>query len=358
MPALSDLLHTEIFETNLLQWLLAALTAASITTVMRAVTRLIDDRLSVTAPKTESLVEDVALDMVRRTYFVFQLAMGVAAASFILSLPAHWNAQVRTAVVIAIIIQAGMWASGLVNYLIIVFLDQRGHGDAAHRTGRNMVRFMGLALVWSAVVLSCLDNMGVSITTLIAGLGVTGIAIAFATQQLLGDLLASISILLDKPFLVGDFIAIDGFLGTVDRIGIRSTRLRSLTGEEIVLANSDLVKSRLRNFKSMSERRIVFSFALKYDTATQKVAAVPALVKAVVATQNLARFDRAHWLAFGKHALEFEVVYYVLTGDYNVYMDVQHHINLGILERLRDAGIVLCEGTPIHLTNASEAQAS
>jgi small-conductance mechanosensitive channel len=355
MDVLPDIFKVEYFNTTLAQWLMAICIATLIATVMRTVTRWLDSHLSVVAPTTDSLVEDVALDMVRRTYFIFQLIIAVATASAILSLPPHWNAQVRTAVIIAVIIQSGMWASGLVNYIILVFLDQRGHGDAAHRTGRNMVRFVGLTLVWSAVILSSLDNIGVSITTLIAGLGVTGIAIAFATQQLLGDLLASISILLDKPFLVGDFIALDSFLGNVDRIGIRSTRLRSLTGEEIILANSDLVKSRLRNFKSMAERRIVFHFQVRYQTPTDKVRAICGMVEKVIKEQPDTRFDRAHWANFGACALEFEVVYYVLSGNYNTYMDRQNDINLGILDTLRTAHIELCEGTPVHLLQESRA---
>ncbi|KAK1548338.1 hypothetical protein Q3G72_027732 [Acer saccharum] len=268
---LTQLLQTQYSDTTVAQWLAAAIVTLVVTFVLRSITRVVHTRLADSAPQTDSLVDDVVLDMARRTFFVFQLAMGVAASSWFLNVPQHWDERIRMGVMLLAILQAGVWGSGIVNYVIVALLDRRGSpNDAAHRTGRAMLRFLGLAIVWSSVLLLSLDNLGVSVTTLIAGLGVTGIAVALATQQIFGDLFASVSILLDKPFLVGDFINLETFYGTVERIGIRSTRLRSLSGECLIFANSDLSKSRVRNFADLKERRIVWNFGLRHDTPVEK----------------------------------------------------------------------------------------
>lgn len=345
---LTQLLQTQYFDTTIAQWLAAATVTLVVTFVLRSITRVVHTRLADSAPQTDSLVDDVVLDMARRTFFVFQLAMGVAASSWFLNVPQHWDERIRMGVMLLAILQAGVWGSGIVNYVIVALLDRRGSpNDAAHRTGRAMLRFLGLAIVWSSVLLLSLDNLGVSVTTLIAGLGVTGIAVALATQQIFGDLFASVSILLDKPFLVGDFINLENFYGTVERIGIRSTRLRSLSGECLIFANSDLSKSRVRNFADLKERRIVWNFGLRHDTPVEKAEQVGAIVQAIIRKIPKARFDRAHWSGFSETALLFEVVYYVLHPDYPVYMDVQQAINGQLLRALHAQGLSFAQGTPI-----------
>jgi small-conductance mechanosensitive channel len=344
---LHDFLQDTFLGSTLLRWALATTAVILITSVLRLINSVIQGRLEETAPKTASTLDDMMLDLSQRTSFPFQLAVGVAAATYILTLPDSWDQRVRSTVLLVVLIQTGVWASGIVNYLIIAMLDKRATPDPVSRTGRNMLRFLGLTLVWCAVLLLCLDNLGIDVTTLIAGLGVTGVAVALATQNIVGDLFASVSILLDKPFLVGDFIIIDNYMGTVERIGIKSTRIRSLGGEGIVFANSDLSKSRLRNYKSMQERRLVFTFSVRYDTPPDKLESIGVMVKEVVTGTPRARFDRAHWLAFGDNGLLFEVVYFALTDDYNVYMDIQQAINLGILRNLRAEGIALAYGTPV-----------
>lgn len=344
-------LQQQYFGTSVAQWVGAALVTLVVTGILRTITRVIDARLSDSAPKTDSLVDDVVLDMARRTFFLFQFAMGVAAASWLLSVPDHWDQRIRTAVVLLAILQGGVWSGGIVNYLVIALLDRRGGAqDPAQRTGRAVLRSLGLAVVWATVLLLCLDNLGVSVTTLIAGLGVTGIAVALATQQITSDLFASVSILVDKPFVVGDFINVDTLYGTVDRIGVRSTRLRSLSGETIVFANSDLSKSRVRNFANLAERRVVFTFTLQADTKIDQALAVAAALRHIIENLPKTRFDRSHWAGFTDHGLSFEAVYYVLDGNYITYMDLQQAINAALLHRLRTDGVHLAAvGTPIRV---------
>jgi len=189
------------------------------------------------------------------------------------------------------------------------------------------------------ILLLALDNMGVDITALIAGLGIGGIAVALALQNVLGDLFASLSIVLDKPFVIGDFIIVDDLLGTVERIGLKTTRVRSLYGEQLVFSNSDLLNSRIRNYKRMFERRILFSIGVTYQTPHEKLATIPGIIREVIESQEQVRFDRAHFKEYGDSALKFEIVYYVLVPDYNTHMDIQQAINLAIVRRFEEEKI-------------------
>jgi small-conductance mechanosensitive channel len=185
-----------------------------------------------------------------------------------------------------------------------------------------------------------LDNIpGVEITALVASLGIGGIAVALAVQNILSDLFASLSIVLDKPFVIGDFIIVDNCLGTVEHIGLKTTRLRSLSGEQLVFSNNDLLKSRVRNYKRMAERRVVFSVGVTYQTPLEKLERIPTLIRDTIEAQPAVRFDRAHFQGYGDFALNFEVVYYVLDPDYNRYMDIQQGINLGIYSSFAEEGI-------------------
>jgi small-conductance mechanosensitive channel len=194
-----------------------------------------------------------------------------------------------------------------------------------------------------------LDNLGVDVTALIAGLGVGGIAVALAAQNILGDLFASLSIVMDKPFVLGDFITVGESQGTVENIGLKTTRLRSLSGEQLVFPNSDLLTSRIRNFKRMQERRVVFTVAVTYDTAFAQLKEIPELIKAAITSQEQTRFDRAHFQKLGDAALIFEAVYFVTIPDFVRYMDIQEQINLRLLEEFASRGIEFAHPTQLAL---------
>ena len=195
------------------------------------------------------------------------------------------------------------------------------------------------AVIWALVTLLTLDNLGIDITALVAGLGIGGIAVALAVQNIFGDLFASLSITLDRPFVVGDFLIVDAVRGTVESIGIISTRLRSLDGEQIVMPNSDLLSSRVRNYGRMLERRVLFRTAVTYETPIEALERVPRLIRDIVEGQGDTRFDRSHFAAHGAASLDFETVYYVRSPDYNRYMDVQQAINLRLHREFQKLGI-------------------
>jgi small-conductance mechanosensitive channel len=186
------------------------------------------------------------------------------------------------------------------------------------------------------VVLIGLSNLGVDITALIAGLGVGGIAVALAAQNVLGDLLASLSIVLDKPFVIGDFIVAGDYKGTVENIGIKTTRLRSLSGEEIVLSNKDLLESRIQNFKRMWRRRVVLKVGVIYSTTAEVLEKIPVWMKAIVTSEAKLDFDRCHFSGFGASSLDFEMVFFVNDSDYNLYMDIQQRVMLSIFKKFNE----------------------
>jgi small-conductance mechanosensitive channel len=193
--------------------------------------------------------------------------------------------------------------------------------------------------LWVVVLLLALDNLGVNVTALVAGLGIGGIAVALATQNILSDAFASLSIVLDRPFVVGDFIVVDSLMGRVEHIGLKTTRVRSPSGEEIIFANSELLKSRIRNYRGSYERRVVFSVGVTYETPHAKLARIPTNIREIIEAQEHARFERAHFAKLAESALIFEVVYYVLSSDETLFMDIQHAINLALYVRFQKDGV-------------------
>ena len=225
---------------------------------------------------------------------------------------------------------------GVVDYLAKKIIRRHdGESNSMMHFLANMIK----AFLWLFAALLILSNVGINVTSLIAGLGIGGIAIALALQNVLGDLFASVSIFFDKPFKVGDFIIIGEHLGVVRYIGVKTTRIESLWGEEIVISNSELTSTRIRNFKKMEKRRIHFTFGIVYQTPPKKVRAVGTIIRDIFRKIKLADLDRVHFHKFGDSSLDFEVAYYVNTGDYNKYMDVQQEINFALLESFRKAGI-------------------
>ncbi|MFO7653054.1 MAG: mechanosensitive ion channel family protein [Candidatus Krumholzibacteriia bacterium] len=274
-----------------------------------------------------------------RAGLLFPLAL--YPASVILSLPPIVTTIVGRIGVMFLVAQIAMVVSGLaLGWFESYRRRSTVGGDTSQLAALRLLLFAVRVFVFSAALLVVLESVfDADITALVAGLGVGGIAIALAVQNVLGDLFASLSIVLDKPFVVGDFIIVGDFLGTVEQVGLKTTRVRSLGGEQIVFPNSDLLGSRVRNYKRMHERRIVFQFGLTYGSPAEKLERVPQIVREIVGELDQVRIDRVHFAKFGDFALIFEVVYYVETPDYTVYMDKQQAINLGLKRRLEAEGL-------------------
>jgi len=245
----------------------------------------------------------------------------------------------RVGVVVAVGVRLTLIIQGVAVFLLRRGSQSSDDGSAQTASALRSAEVVLEVALWAGALLFMLDNLGVNITAAVAGLGIGGIAVAMAAKEILGDLFSSFIIFADKPFKIGDFIIVGDMMGTVEQVGIKTTRIRSLGGEMLVFANSDLTSSRIRNYKLMQERRVVFGFGVVYQTPHEKLKDIPGVVREIVSAIDRTRLDRVHWKTFGPSSLDFEVVYYVLVGDYAVYMDIQQQINLELKRRFEEMGV-------------------
>ncbi len=260
---------------------------------------------------------------------------------FLLDLSPKAEQVISKSALIMLLVQICFWGSALIRFWVDYDGRSKGVEDGARTQTMRAVGFLLNGILYLTVALWGLDNFGVNINALVAGLGVGGIAIALAVQKILGDLFASLTIVLDKPFVYGDQIAVGEFNGTVEKVGLKTTRIRSQSGEQLIFPNSDLLESRIRNFRRMQERRISFMLALSVDTPNEKLKTLPVRIQNIIESQKHARFQRAHFKEIGTSALNFEIVYWITDSDYLTYMDTQQSINWELLEMLRRDGIEL-----------------
>jgi small-conductance mechanosensitive channel len=320
-------------------WVVALAIFAASLAVLFVTRRILVRRLGKWAARTANDLDDLVVDLLRRTRRYFIVMVSVTAGSLALVLPAGTRAGLRTAMVIALCLQSVAWGNGVIQFWVDRYTVRRANVDGATTTTVAALGYVARMVFWLVILLLALDNFGVDVTTLVTGLGITGIAVALAVQNILGDLLGALSIVVDKPFVVGDAISVDQFTGTVEHIGLKTTRVRGLGGEQIVFSNADLLKARIRNHRRLVERRVSFVSGLSYETPRAKVERVPGMLRDIVLSQQPVRFDRSHFRSFGESALEFETVYFVLTDDYNRFMDIQQAINLEVLRRFEQEDI-------------------
>lgn len=320
-------------------WLIALVLAFAVAVAARLLLRALVHRLAVLAERTETYWDDVLVGALGATKSLFFVVLGALVMTVVLDLPRDLEQVVRKAAAVSWVVQGGFWLTSAIASWLQHYRRTRLQNDAAAATTVSALGFLSKLVLWSLVLLLALDNLGVDVTALIAGLGVGGIAVALAAQNILGDLFASLSIVLDKPFALGDFIVIGEFMGTIENIGLKTTRVRSLTGEQLVFSNADLLGSRIRNFGRMKERRILFTLGVTYQTPRDKLARIPVLLREIVTRQDKVRFDRAHFRAFGPSSLDFEIVYFVQVPDFVTAADIQQAINLAIVEAFAAEGI-------------------
>lgn len=330
--------ETTLFGISILNLLLAL--AVSIVTflVARAAISFVLRRVRRWSEHDGVLSQVLAKVLAGTSNFLLLLASLLVGLSM-LDLPERWLTRVGSLWFVVAALQIGLWANRAIGLGLSRYFAR--HSSSGLNQGSALATLSAWGarvLLWSVVLLAMLSNLGVNITAFVASLGVGGIAVALAVQNILGDLFASLSIAVDKPFEVGDFIVIGPLAGTVEHVGLKTTRIRSLGGEQIVMANASMISSTIQNYKRLQERRIVFEFGLSYDTPTEAVKKAPQIVEEAIKAQDQVRFDRAHLRGFGKEALEFECVYIVEDPGYNLYMDIQQAINFRLLERFSKIG--------------------
>jgi len=297
-------------------------------------------KLRTLAKASKNDFDDLLIEIIGSIGYPFYFLLSLAIALQLISQPPYLKLYGFYAALFIVAYTVVRAAGHLIDYFFEKIIKKRLEEDSTFDSSIIKLLSKGLrAVVWFVALLLVAQNLGYDITALIAGLGIGGIAIAFALQGILSDVFASFSIYFDRPFQTGDFIIVGDDMGTIKHIGLKSTRIQTLQGEELVMSNKELTEARIHNYKKMERRRIGFSFGVVYDTPGEKLRQIPKMVKDIVASQELADVDRVHFTEFGDFSLNFQVMYYMNIPDYTAYMDAQQAINLAIKERFEQEGI-------------------
>ena len=323
---------------SLTDWLVAGIVAIAVWSGLWVLRRLFASRYKKYSGASRPAPIRLITFLVGNTTQLLFLGAALYAAQESLTLPDRFQRGVDNVALMLFLVQVGLWAGLALRFYLEMKELERG-ADRVFAGSLNIINFIARMLIWSLLILVALENFGVNITALLAGLGVGGVAVALALQNVLGDLFASLSIALDKPFVVGDSLVIDTFIGKVEHIGIKTTRLRSETGEQIVLSNADILKSRVRNFARAQELRALATIRVPYETPADKLKSIPALLESIVRDQANARFERCHLKTLGDSALHFELSYFVLQPNLNPLLDLQQAVNFRIIDEFRRLGV-------------------
>lgn len=335
---MSDLINLQAYGNSSADYFQALLVFVASLIVLKLIQSLILGRLRKLAEKTKTDIDDVLVSIVShiKPPFYFVLALYISVRSLVLT---DILAKTIHIIFIALLVfEAVSAAQKIIKFLLYRSL-KKGGNDAQARTTAHTLTIIAKIILWSFALLLILSNIGVDITSLIAGLGIGGIAVALALQNILSDIFSSFSILIDKPFEAGDFIKIGTDMGVVEKIGIKTTRIRTLDGQILVVSNKELTTARVENFKKAEKRRAFFTLGVTYETPKDKLAKIPAIIKEIANKQGLVEFDRCHFKSFADFSLNFEVAFYVNTKDYNTFLDVLEQVNLEIFARFNQEAI-------------------
>jgi small-conductance mechanosensitive channel len=319
-------------------WLIAILIIAFSIFLLHLIKTLVLAQLRKWSRKTNTTIDDFLVVAIEKSalpfFYLWSVYIGLSYLSF--------EQKAQNILGIALMVTATFFAirliTSVINYLVENFTRSQQDAETKRKQARGIVIIVNI-IIWITGVVFLIDNLGYDITTLVAGLGIGGIAIALAAQAVLGDLFSYFVIFFDKPFEIGDFIIIGDKMGTVEYVGIKTTRIRALSGEQLIISNTDLTNSRVQNYKRMETRRVVFSISVLYETPGEKLKEIPNIVRRIIEEQANLKFDRAHFSSFGSSSLNFEIVYFVPSADYNLYMDKQQEINLAIFEEFEKENI-------------------
>ena len=336
---LSRILNKVILHNSIGEWLSALFIILAVYFFLQWIKHLAANRLQDLSSRTVTDLDDFLTSLLANTksvaLFVFALFFG----SLRLDLGTAIAQLLRLAALFALLVQIGLWIMAAVDYWVRRDAKSRGE-TGVQSTTLSIVGLIIKIAAWVLLFLLALDNIpGVQITTLIASLGIGGIAVGLAVQSILSDVFASVSIALDKPFVLGDAIGVGDIVGTVEHIGLKSVRVRSLAGQQIVFSTSDLLSSRINNYRKMERRLVVLKFGVSYNTPQEKVARIPKMLEEIITSLENVTFDRSHFVNFGDFTLDFETVYHIETADYTAYMDARQAVGLGMMKRFEEEGI-------------------
>lgn len=352
---MNDYLNTLFAGNPIKSWIITVAIIAFSFVLLKVFRNIVLFNLSKWVTTTKSRFDDFIIITFEKNifpfFYFFALYAGLSYLTFNKSISQVINIAILTIgtfFVIRII-------TSFIAYIILNFVASKEENADKKKQVRGITLIASM-IIWILGLLFLVDNLGYDITTVIAGLGIGGIAIALAAQTVLGDLFSYFVIFFDKPFEIGDFIIVDDKMGTVEYLGIKTTRIRTLSGEQLVCSNTDLTNSRVHNYKKMEKRRVVFSLGVIYQTSAEKIKRIPQIIRDLITDLPDTQFDRAHFSGFGDFSLNFECVYFVLSADYNLYMDRQQAINLRLLEVFEEERIEFAYPTQTVLYQANALQ--
>ena len=332
------ILEQVFFGNRILDYIIALLTLALSLLFVKVVIRFFIRRLKKLAERTTATFDDFLIKILEKIGLPALYISCFYVSAKTLKLPSGAGTLINALEMIIITFFAARIVVMLAGWGINIYLAKKQQDPTVVRSLDGMLWTVKI-LIWVLAVVILLDNLGYKVSTIIAGLGIGGIAVAIAAQALLKDFFSYFSIVFDHPFKIGDFIIIGDFMGTVEYIGIKTTRIRSLSGEQVVFSNTDLTDSRVRNYRLMEKRRVLFRIGVTYQASLHQLKEIPKIIEQIIKSTKDAAFDRAHFFSYGDFSLIFEAVYFVLSPDYNKYMDIQQEINFAIREEFEKQGI-------------------
>ena len=312
-------------------------------------------RLKKWAEKTKTTIDDFILIGIKKSVvpIIYYGAIFLSARSLNLSDSATSILDVLSIVVVTFFIIRLITST--LDFSITSYTAKQDAGDKKAKQLKS-ISALARIIIWGVTLVFLLDNLGFDISAVVAGLGIGGIAVALAAQSILGDLFSYFIIFFDRPFELGDYVKVGDKNGTIEHIGIKTTRIRALSGEQLVFSNTDLTSSRLHNFKKLQKRRKVFMLGVIYETPAEKLKMIPDIVKDIITEEEKSDYDRGHFKTFGDFSLNFEFVYYVLSPDYATYMDTQHNINMKIFNKFKEEGIEFAYPTQLVYVNNADSE--
>nr|WP_294927862.1 mechanosensitive ion channel family protein [uncultured Flavobacterium sp.] len=333
-----DILNTTFLDNTFLSWLIAAGIILASVIIIKTIKTLVIRRLKNWSLTTKTTWDNFILEVVDKSVLPILYISAFYFALLTLKLPDNIDNVIHIAYMFAFTFFVLKIISAAFKKFVYSFIQRSEESESKQKQAGGLIAIINI-IIWICGLIFLIDNMGYNVTTLIAGLGVGGIAIALAAQAVLGDLFSYFVIFFDRPFEIGDFVQLGPDNGVIEYIGIKTTRIRTLSGEQLICSNTDLTNSRLRNYKRMEKRRVVFSLGVTYQTTHSQLAEVPKIVKEIITSKSQLQFDRGHFSGYGDFSLNFEFVYYVLDPDYNLFMDNQQEVYLEIFSAFEKEGI-------------------
>ena len=346
---IADILKYNIAYNSLEEYLLAFGVFLVVVLILKIFKYVIIARIKNVTAKTKNQYDEIVIEIIDNIGWSFYVFMSLYVAIKFIWVPFFVNTALNYILLFVVVFYAIKGSQTLIERIALKIISKRKNKEEEYIISllSNVLKIS----LWGIAFIFFLSNIGYNVSTLIAGIGIGGIAIAFALQNVLIDIFASFSIYFDKPFRIGDFIIVGKDAGTVKKIGIKTTRIGTLSGQELVVSNRDLTSSRINNYKKMTRRRVCFTFGVVYETPSEKLRKILVIVKELFDKIKLADFGRVHFKEFADFSLNFEVVYYVNTGNYDKYMDVQQKVNFAIKESLEKEKIEFAYPTQTILVN-------